>query len=253
MESRRRLADRSRSVWLREGSNTVGSDPRSDVALPSGPRDAGLVELRDGKVRLHLRPEVSATINDKPLREAVLADDRGGRPDLVKIGGLTLFIIERSGRFAIRLKDKNSPMRRSFQGMVWFPVNRAWRVAARFTPDAHPMTVSTAVGGREDYTSPGYVVFEMKGRRFRLTPVLETPRARQLFFNFKDRTSGKGTYPAGRFLYTDLPVGGTVVLDFNRAENPPCAVTPYATCPLPPKENRLDLAIEAGERYQGHH
>jgi uncharacterized protein len=241
--------------WLKEGANTFGSASSNRIVLPAhsaAPR-AGVFELRGGKVRVQLESQVAATVGGEVVREAYLRSDAAGQPDRLLLGDLTLFVIERGGRYAIRLKDKRSALRRDFRGLDWFPVRSTYHVEARFHPygTPRPVRVATATGGTEQYVSPGYVSFALEGRQLRLDPVLESPASQELFFIFRDRTAGQGTYPAGRFLYTPLPQNGRVVLDFNKAENPPCAYTPYATCPLPPKENRLPVAIEAGEKY-GH-
>ena len=125
-------------------------------------------------------------------------------------------------------------------------------MTARFVPEPRQIPIANIVGQTELDDSPGYVVFQLQGRQFKLYPVLEEPGAKELFFIFRDETAGKETYGAGRFLYSDLPKDGTVVLDFNKAYNPPCAFTPYATCPLPPRENRIAARIEAGEKTYGH-
>jgi uncharacterized protein (DUF1684 family) len=166
-----------------------------------------------------------------------------------------MFVIERGGKYAIRLKDKNSKMRREFTGLKWYPVKPEYRITATFNPYEPPkqIPVPNILGQTESLPSPGYVTFTLKGKTVRLEPVLESPDDKELFFIFRDGTSGDTTYPSGRFLYADMPVQGKVVLDFNKAYNPPCAFTPYATCPLPPPANRLKVNIEAGELNYGHH
>ena len=143
-------------------------------------------------------------------------------------------------------------MRREFHGLEYFPAREEYRVIARFVPEPRKIPIANIIGQTEPEDSPGYAVFQLHGRQFRLTPVYDDPGSKDLFFMFKDETSGKETYGAGRFLDTDPPKDGRVVLDFNKAYNPPCAFTPYATCPLPPKENRLPVRIEAGEKTYGH-
>jgi uncharacterized protein len=162
-----------------------------------------------------------------------------------------MFVIQRGKRFGIRLRDRNSEMRKNFTEIKYFPISEAYRVKARFVPSNPPKMISVPniLGETSDEPSPGYAEFTLRGHACRLTPVTEGD---QLFFIFKDLTSGKETYPPGRFLYTDMPKNGEVVLDFNKAYNPPCAFTPYATCPLPPAENRLPIRIEAGELRYGH-
>ena len=160
--------------------------------------------------------------------------------------------VHRSGeRYAIRLRDQESRIRREFAGLRWFPVDEKYRVTAEFSPYAEPrhVLVPNILGDTETYTSPGSVVFTLDGQQFRMVPLWE---GRELFFIFRDLTTGQETYPAARFLYAEAPADGKVVLDFNKAYNPPCAFNPYTTCPLPPPENRLRVRIEAGELdYQG--
>ncbi len=153
---------------------------------------------------------------------------------------------------ALRVKDPNAAARRNFTGTQWFPVRQAWDIKARWVPYATPrqIPILNVLGMTGPEPSPGYAEFTLSGRKCRLEPITEDDH---LFFIFKDLTAGKTTYAAGRFLYAATPVNGTVELDFNEAENPPCAFTPYATCPLPPKQNALPVAIEAGEKSYGGH
>jgi uncharacterized protein len=244
--------------WLKEGTNTFGTDPASDIVLPkdAAPAHAGTFALEGGKATVQAEPGVGLTCEGKPvIRRALRSDTGGDEPDVLKLGRLTMTVIERGGRYAIRLRDNDSKMRREFTGLHWFPVKEPYRVTARYVsyPSLKPVTVPNILGATEKMPSPGYAVFTLDGKEVRLEGVLEEPNATELFFIFKDGTSGKETYPAGRFLYSDLPKHGEVVLDFNKAYNPPCAFTPYATCPLPPEQNRLPMRIEAGELRYGNH
>jgi uncharacterized protein len=221
--------------WLQEGANPAGSDEASRVRLPDGlPARAGVIE-KDGS-RLLWRPEGGAS---KPLKT-----DKSGSPDVIQIGRIRLHVIERGTKFGVRMKDPETEARRTFTGLKWFPIREAWRIRARFVAAPKEMLFDAQAGDKQAMTSPGYVEWEKDGRTLRLTPVLEEG---QLFFVFRDTTAGRSTYPAGRFLYADLPKDGFVTVDFNKAYNPPCVFTPYATCPLPPPENRLPVAVEAGE------
>lgn len=239
--------------WLKHGANTVGTDPASDIVLPkdSAPATVGIFDLHDGLVSFQARANVAVTVNDTATASATLKPDSSGPPDIVRLNALTMFVIERGGRYGIRLKDRNSEMRRAFTGIRYYPPKEEYRVKARFVPYNPPkmITVPNILGQVDQEPSPGYVIFKLNGREFRLDPVTEGD---SLFFIFRDLTSGKETYPPGRFLNTDMPQNGEVVLDFNKAYNPPCAFTPYATCPLPPEENKLPIAIEAGELRYGH-
>jgi uncharacterized protein len=224
--------------WLREGANPFGTNAASEVVLPDGPEHAGVFDLHQGKV------SVSMNGSTRPL-----APDSS---DVVKVGRLSLSVIQRGDRIGIRVKDPESQARREFHGIESFPASEAWRVTARFVAEARKIPILNVLGQTEPSDSPGYAVFHLAGQELRLYPILEEPGDKQLFFIFRDLTSGKETYGAGRFLYSDLPKDGQVVLDFNKAYNPPCAFTPYATCPLPPPENRLAVRIEAGEKTYGH-
>jgi uncharacterized protein (DUF1684 family) len=163
-------------------------------------------------------------------------------------------VIKRGERVRLRITDSESPARRGFAGLRWFPVDEAYRVRGRFLPASRPRTIPipNVLGQVEPMPSPGEVVFTLGGREHHLVPVRERGET-QLFFIFHDETAGRETYPSGRFLYADPPQDGTVVLDFNRAYSPPCAFTNFATCPLPPPQNRLPLRIEAGELRPAHH
>jgi uncharacterized protein (DUF1684 family) len=238
--------------WLDEGVNHFGSGPGNSIALPVGaaPPVAGTFELRQGKVSVRVEPGVSVAAAGKPVTAMELRSDDPGPPDVLKLGRLTLQVIARGGRYGIRMKDPESEPRRSFSGLRWFPVRGDMRVEARFVPWPSPRTISipNVLGQVNDLPSPGYAEFTLAGRRLRLEPVIEEPGAQELFFIFRDQTAGKETYPAGRFLYAPMPQDGAVVLDFNKAYSPPCAFTAYATCPLPPPQNRLPIRIEAGEK-----
>jgi uncharacterized protein len=243
--------------WLHEGANPFGSAPTNEITLPaSAPGRAGVFELRQSRVTVRLQPGVTGTVGGQPVAgPRPLADDGSGSPDVLTLGRTTMHVIERGGRFGIRLKDLDSAARKQFKGLTWYPVDPAYRVTAKFVPYAppRPIAVPNILGEIEEMRSPGYAVFTIGGKEVKLEPVLEAADARELFFIFRDLTSGKETYPGGRFLYSALPQNGTVVLDFNKAYNPPCAFTRYATCPLPPKGNRLEVPIDAGEKTYGDH
>jgi hypothetical protein len=239
--------------WLREGANTVGTGPGNNFVLPRGsaPEKVGTFDFHDGRTVFRAAPGAAVTVNGKPVATAAMTADSAGPPDLLRVHDLTMFVIKRGSRFGVRLKDKNSEARRKFTGTHWFPVAEKYRVTAKFVPYTPPkmIPVPNILGDIEPEASPGYVEFTLEGQQLRLEPVSEGD---VLFFIFKDLTAGKETYPSGRFLYTDFPQQGEVILDFNRAVNPPCAFTPYATCPLPPKQNHLPVRIEAGELQYRH-
>jgi uncharacterized protein (DUF1684 family) len=221
--------------WLHEAANSYGKDPGSDIVLPAGPAHAGSFELNGG--------QVSAILNG---HKSVLKPD--SKEGVVTVDRLSLLVIKRGDRFGIRLKDPESEYRRSFRGIEYFPVDEAYRITAKWVAAPRQIPILNVLGQTEPSENPGYAVFQLAGKEIRLFPIVEEPGDQQLFYIFRDLTTGKETYPAGRFLYSDIPKDGHVVLDFNKAYNPPCAFTPYATCPLPPKENYLPVRIEAGEK-----
>jgi uncharacterized protein (DUF1684 family) len=241
--------------WLKEGENRAGSDPSCEVLLPAGraPLRMGVFDFHSGKTSFRAARGADVLVNGKKVLTADLkSDGGGGKPDLVQMGDFTMFVIKRGDQYAIRMRDVHSQMRNEFTTLHWYPVNESYRVVAKFTNYEKPQTIAipNILGKVENEPAPGYATFDLMGQSYRLDPVLEGD---QLFFIFRDQTAAKTTYGAGRFLYTDLPKDGKVVLDFNKAYNPPCAFTPYATCPLPPKQNRLPLKIEAGELKYGDH
>jgi len=224
--------------WLHEGANTVGSDPKSDAPLPSSvPSRVGTIALTKGKV--HFKPA-----NGVQLKEMDLKTDVTPQYDRLTLGRVKFFVIEREDRFGVRVKDNDSEARRKFAGLRWYPVDPAWKIKAKFTPAPHDVFFDTEVGVKEKDQSPGYVSFTRGGKEFKMEPVTEDDH---LWFVFRDQTSGKTTYAASRFLYVPMPKDGFEI-DFNKAENPPCVFTDYATCPLPTPQNRLQLAVTAGEQ-----
>ncbi len=243
--------------WLKEGPNRFGTDPKGDIVLPAGsaPARAGVFDFAGGRTTVTFEKDVQATLGGRPVTHADLRSDGSGSPDVVTLGRLTMYVIQRGARYGIRLKDRESPLRKEFTGLRWYEVKEDYRVSARYVtyPEPKMVTVPNILGESEPMPSPGYAVFEREGKEVRLEGVLEEKDARRLFFIIRDQTSGKETYPAGRFLYADLPKDGRIVLDFNKAYNPPCAFTPYATCPLPPPQNWVPVRIEAGELDYGHH
>ena len=238
--------------WLHEGENRFGSDPLNDIALPesSAPADTGYFELKAGKITVHVKHGVAITMNGKPVETAELHPDSS--EDRLTIGDLQLWVHASGGRFAIRLRDKNSKLRQNFTGLHWFPVDKSYRVIARYTPyeKEKQVDIQNLAGDAIKLPISGYVTFTLRGQALRLEAQSDEKGA--LSFVFRDLTSGKETYGAGRFLDTDPVKNGEVVLDFNEAYNPPCAYNPYTTCPIPPPENRLRARIEAGEMSYKH-
>ncbi len=243
--------------WLKPGTNTLGAARDNDIVLPKAPPHLGVIEWSgDGRLSITLDPASGALIDGKPGTHAALQDDSHARPTTVSFGTVSFYVIDRNGKKGLRVRDADAPARRQFAGIESFPIDPAWRIVAKWVPfdPPHKLETPNVLGQIDTFPVPGKAVFERDGQVFELYPVTEVPGDRQLFLIFADRTSGKETYGAARFLYADMPMDGRIVLDFNKAYNPPCAFTPYATCPLAPPENRLDLRVTAGERkYRGEH
>lgn len=242
--------------WLKDGKNTVGSAADNDIVLAKGPARLGVVTLKRGKVSIELDPKAGATVNGKSGKSSMLVDDAHGEPTRVAFGTVSFYVIDRDGRKGLRVKDSEAETRTKFLGIDYYPIDPSWRVEADWEPftPAHELSIPTVLGTVDKLPVPGKAVFERDGKKYTLLPVLEDKDAKELWFIFADRTTAKETYGGGRFLYTDMPKDGKVVIDFNKAYNPPCAFTPHATCPLAPPENRLDLPVTAGEKkYRGGH
>lgn len=239
--------------WLKSGKNTIGSGETSDFLLPKdAPSQVGVLDLDGTEVTFRNLAGDQVTVDRKPVTSpVVLKHSPDGDGDVVESGPVSFFLIERAGKLAVRVKDRQSETLKHFKGTEFFPINPDFRFEARFTPAAAKIPVPNVLGVTEMQDSPGVVEFDYQGQSYQLRPVIEE---NTLFFIFRDLTSKKDTYPAGRMLNTPMPRNGKVELDFNRAYNPPCAFTPYATCPLPPKGNVLPIRIEAGElRYRDQH
>jgi uncharacterized protein len=237
--------------WLHEGANTFGSGPLNDIVLPpSAPASAGSFEFHLGRTIAHLTPGVTAMLNGKPTETAEMHPDSNA--DQLAIGDLTLYVHASGDRYTIRLRDKNSRLRKDFTGTRWFPVDESYRVTAQYVPYDKPkqIEIQNVMGDTLKETIPGYTAFSVHGQALRLDAELNGSGG--LSVVFRDLTSGRETYAASRFLEADPPKDGRVVLDFNEAYNPPCAYNPYTTCPLPPPQNRLPVRIEAGEKIYHH-
>ena len=234
--------------WLEPGPNRVGSDPDADVVLPGGPALAGTITVAG---------DVATADGDwlqdgLPVASLRLVTDRDGDPTLLELGSLRTCVIDRGGRLALRTWDLDAPQRAAFAGIEHWPVDLAWRLDATLerTP-GRTLAVPDVFGGTDTEESPGDVVFAVRGATHRLQ-ALPGGDGGQLWLVFGDATNGDGSYGGGRYLYTDAPeADGRVVVDFNRAYNPPCVFTPFATCSLPWPANRLPIRIEAGERVVG--
>ena len=249
--------------WLKPGFNTIGAAADNAIRLRAdAPEHIGILTLNGKMVQL-LAPAggfpADLQVNGAPAREGELEASgtaaAAAKPAILAWHGLTLAVLARGDRFALRSKDSNAASRTSFHGLNWYPPDVDFLVKAKWIPFTPPRTlkIPTVLGTTLDLPSPGIAEFKLGNATLRLEPVLEEPNAQTLFFLLRDTTSRTTTYAAARYLHTGLPdhgldQPGTLILDFNRLENPPCAYTPYATCPLPPEQNRLPIAIDAGEK-----
>ena len=243
--------------FLTKPQTTIGSAADNDVVLPAGaPAKLGTLALdKKGKVSVTLAPGVKVSLLDgKPFTGGPIKSDGDGPPDRMVMGDIQVWIHQSGDRPAVRVRDKNNHLRKAFTGMKWYPVNAAYKVEGTFEPFDKVKTfeVPNMLGDIDKMESPGHVKFTLNGKEHDMLAITEDEE--NFWFIFRDLTSGEETYPAARFLYTGRPdANGQVVLDFNRAENPPCAFNPYATCPLPPPENRLQVRVEAGEKIYERH
>jgi uncharacterized protein (DUF1684 family) len=248
--------------WLKPGKNSVGLAADNSTRLKGmAPGHLGIIDIEAGKLTL-IAPTggfpKDLYVDGKPAREGPLASD-DTRASVLSTDNLTLVVLRRGDRFALRIKDSQAATRTTFKGLHWYPLQPQFRITAKWIPfvPAHTAKIPTIIGTTLDMPAPGLAEFTLNGQTVQLEPVLEDPNAKELFFILRDATSHTTTYEAARFLYTSFPdhgldKPGTVVLDFNRLQNPPCAYTPYATCPLPPFENRLAISIPAGEQRYAH-
>ena len=240
--------------WLEPGWQSVGSASSNDIELAVGPQRLGRIGIFDGAVQFQPAGDAGVVVEHAEKRmegkttSYVLAPDSAKQQSVVRIGDANFVVVERSGRMGLRVKDPQAATRTSFTSIDQYPIDAGWRFDAVFVP--HPagktIDIASVINTIEPMANPGAVVFKKDGKDFRLEAVDEGDG--QLFLIFADRTNRKETYGPGRFLYADKPVGNRTVVDFNRAYNPPCAFNAYSTCPLPPPENRLDLAVTAGEK-----
>lgn len=236
--------------WLKPGANAFGSDASNPIVFPKGPAHAGDFDLRGTEVTLKLLPEVKATIDGKAVTTSKLDPDTSEHPSNVDMGTLRFLVIVRGERVGIRLRDRDGAGAQNLKGMMFYPLDTTYLVNATWIPSDGKKTleVPNVLGDVSALATPGTATFTVNGVALKLT-ALSGDVKKGLFFVFNDLTLKKDTYPGGRFLDTGPVVDGHVILDFNRAYNPPCAVTPYATCPLAPKENRLTVEIPAGEKF----
>lgn len=244
--------------WLEgDGERIAGSGEGCGIELPAAaPARAFSVRLEGGRVYLAPEAGLGATVDGRPLDgELELASDKGRAAQIVAFGDFRLWLIDRGGRLALRLRDLEASALKAYSGLDWFPASEAWRLAARLEAYPRPrrVKVPTAIGTTIEMTSPGELVFSAGGAERRLVAFRERP-GEDYFIVFRDRTCGRESYGAGRFLEARDGEDGLVELDFNKATNPACAYSAWATCPRPPEGNSLELRVEAGEKaYPGPH
>lgn len=240
--------------WLKEGNNTAGQGTGFDLNFPgNASANLGTFTLQNGEVRFTPASGASVLANGNALTEPAVIFSASTKPTTLAHGTLRWFIIKRGNQYGVRLRDLDSPLLKEFHGIDRFPVDESWRIQARLEAPTTPKTIAITdvIGLTSQQPLVGTLVFERAGKTYRLDAVGEGPK---LFIIFGDATNAHETYGAGRFLYADKPgADGLTTLDFNQATNPPCAFTSFATCPLPPRQNKLALAISAGEKRFGDH
>ena len=248
--------------WLKPGKNSVGLAADSQIRLKGhAPEHLAVIDVEGTQVRL-TAPEGGfpshLMVDGQPAKEGPIQPD-DEKASLLSDDNLTMVVLHRGDRFALRIKDALSPTRTNFKGLHWYAPDAKYRVTAKWIPFTPPHTekIPTVIGTTLDMPAPGLAEFMLDGKTVQIEPVLEDPNSKELFFIIRDATSHTTTYQASRFLYTEFPdhgldQPGSLVLDFNRLQNPPCAYTPYATCPLPPYINRLAISIPAGEQRYAH-
>jgi len=250
--------------WLEDGTYSLGSDTENELIFPEkAPADIGEIDVKGNEVQLYPSEsaEIKLTENHRDAEEVkeisniskgvILNSDRADNTNYVQVGDYEFYLIQRGERLALRLIDYNHPKVEKFEGLDYFPIDQKWKLEAEFIPneDGSTIGVPNIMGGIYQEESPGKIAFEIEGKEYQLD-VLPAYGGKQFFVILGDKTSGKSTYGGGRYLYMMAPKKGetTAYIDFNKAYNPPCAFTEFATCPLPPPQNRLDVAITAGEK-----
>jgi uncharacterized protein len=235
--------------WLKDGVNTVGNGEKYDIQLTENFKNGkfGEILFENGTAALKVEKGVEALVDGKQVSEIALVSDADKKQTIVKTGSQTFYVIKREDKFGIRLKDKNNKARLDFKGLHWFPINEKLKVIATFEPFSEPkeILIPNMLGGSYKMKSEGILKFKLNNKAYSLQPVEEDGK---YFIIFRDLTSKTETYGVGRFLYAEKSKDNKIILDFNKAENPPCAYTTFATCPIPPKQNRLKIAIKGGEK-----
>ncbi len=244
--------------WLKDGDNSFGSDPANDIVFPDGKAAhfIGSFVLNNGEVNISINKGIQVAHNGEPILKMRMRIDQEDKPTILTHETLSWFIIKRDGKLAVRLRDFESPQLKQFKGIETYSIDPTWKVEAILKPDEvrKKIPISTVLGTTRNQTSPGTLVFKIQGKTYTLDAVAEETD-KKLFVIFADKTTGVETYGGGRFLFVDKPAkDGKTIIDFNQAHNPPCAFSAFATCPLPPRQNRLPIKITAGEKlYLGEH
>lgn len=240
--------------WLKPGENTFGTSKDNDIVIESSklPAHIGSFTFKDSVVTFKAKDGVDVLLNGRPVKEVRMIDDQKKDMTVLQIGSIKFNLIVRDTLYGIRARDLNSELVKNFKGIERFPIDESWNIKARFEPYNPPkeIAVPNVLGQISKEKSPGAVVFDRDGKTYKIDAVDEG--GDKLFLIIADETSGNETYGGGRFLYVNKPDStGNIDLDFNKAYNPPCVFTKYATCPLPPEQNYLKLKIEAGEKMYG--
>ncbi len=242
--------------WLEAGENTAGADSTNAIILPKdkAPDFVGSFILHDDIVTFQARPGVHVMLGDSAVTSIVMHNDLQENPTKLSLGALSWTIIKRGEKYGVRLRDHEHPLLKTFDGIATYPIDSTWRVEATFEPNNPPkiLAIPTILNTIDEEPSPGAFVFKLNGKTYKLDATGKMTD-KELFVIFADQTNGKETYGAGRFLYVPTPdANGKMMIDFNKAYNPPCAFTAYATCPLPPEQNKLPVQITAGEKSYAH-
>ena len=239
--------------WLSEGDNTIGGDPSSDIPLPptSAPADLGVITLNHGSMHLRVLADEPVYADNQPITDAIIHDDHAPEgASMIKVRDLMFNMVRRGDQYGVRVRDPHNPNRLNFKGRIWYPIDLAYRVQARFHPHAsmRQIEVENTIGTLSTMDSPGTITFELNGQAYEW---IAFNSGGDLWLIFKDGTSGVETYGLARYMVASMDENGVVDLDFNKTYNPPCSFTEYATCPLPPKENKITAPIKAGEKFAG--
>ena len=235
--------------WLEDGENLVGAAESSDARIPGGPESWGTIHVAGDVIRFVPAAGSATKVDGKTVKEAILVADNQGQPTVVRNGDISFYVIYRES-YALRIKDRKAPALLAFEGVPVYEIQPDWRTEGRLlrAEEGASIGIANVLGQTSESPVYGYFEFEREGETFSLL-ALGSEQSQSLWFLFADKTSGRETYGAGRFLYSEgMPEDGKLVVDFNKAYNPPCAFNDYSTCPLPPQQNRMKIAVRAGEK-----